>query len=74
MIQSNAASKGFMLLANEDGSFSRLVMKPGDYEVVAFGQAGINKGYWVSKIQLGPGERKEIKMTAPTMSCNVLPM
>jgi hypothetical protein len=74
MIRLSAAPpKGNSLQADEEGLFSLGQLQPGPYTIVAFGQAGINKGYWVSQLQLNSGEQKEIKMASPATACDVLP-
>jgi len=70
-IQSSAVSKGFVLSADEDGAFT-LTLNPNTYLIVAFGQAGVNKGYWLSELQLSPGDQKELKMGSPAAASSVL--
>jgi hypothetical protein len=57
------------LNADEEGTFNASKMKPGLYELVVRGEAGINDAYWLQQVRVTAGENTEVKVSSVEASC-----
>jgi hypothetical protein len=59
--------------ADENGAFRIAVPHPGDYIVLATGQAGFNDGFWVTDLlntaAVKPGQTTNVKLSSPAEAC-----
>lgn len=55
--------------ADEEGQFSVGKIRPGLYELIARGQAGINDAYWLQQITVKSGQKTEVKVSSVEASC-----
>ncbi len=62
-----------ILDADEEGNFSIGKIRPGVYELIARGQAGINDAYWLQEITVRSGEKTEVKVSSVEASCPDVP-
>jgi len=62
----------FAMQADEDGRFSFERVPQGSYVIVAFGQAGVNLGYWQAALTVTTGDQPEVKLSAPVTACAML--
>jgi hypothetical protein len=57
---------------DEEGYFTISRVRPGIYELVVRGQAGINDASWLQEIEVKPGEKLTAKVSSVESSCSTL--
>jgi|SRR5579863_28684 len=62
-----------IIKSDEEGNFSASKLRPGLYELVARGQAGINDAYWLQEVTVKAGEKTEVKVNSVEGSCTDKP-
>jgi hypothetical protein len=55
--------------ADEEGHFTVGKIRPGVYELVVRGQAGINDAYWLQRVTVRPREKTEVKVSSVEAAC-----
>ncbi len=73
-VQSNKKSWQMLAVdADENGAFRVAVPRPGDYIVLASGQAGMNDGFWgadlLNTVPVKPGQTTTVKLSSPAEAC-----
>jgi hypothetical protein len=51
------------------GHFDVGKIRPGVYELVARGQAGVNDSYWLQRITANASEKTDVKVSSVEASC-----
>ncbi len=69
MADSSFASQVLTLTLDEEGKGSVKVSLPGMYVVAAFGDAGINAGFWLEFATMEAGKETRLKMSSPLVAC-----
>lgn len=63
------ASQSLTITLDEEGKGSVKVPLPGMYVVAAFGNAGINAGFWLEFATMEAGKETRLKMSSPLVAC-----
>jgi hypothetical protein len=58
---------------DEEGKFSIPQIRPGIYDLLARGQAGINDAYWQQQLSVTAGEKTEVKVSSVEAACAAEP-
>lgn len=70
--QENPRAKVWSAETDENGEFQISGVLPGSYYLLAYGQAGINHGYWAKEINISRGVNTPFKLTQFESSCSEL--
>jgi hypothetical protein len=63
------ASQLLTITLDEEGKGSVKVSRPGMYVVAAFGNAGINSGFWFESARIEAGKETRLKLSSPLVGC-----
>jgi hypothetical protein len=63
------ASQLLTITLDEEGKGSVKVLRPGMYVIAAFGNAGINAGFWFEFARIEAGKETRLKMSSPLVGC-----
>jgi len=69
MADSSFASQVLTITLDEEGKGSVKVSLPGMYVIAAFGNAGINAGFWLEFATMEAGKETRLKMSGPLVAC-----
>jgi len=69
MAKSTLANQVVTLTLDEEGKGSVKVSLPGTYVIAAFGNAGVNTGFWFDMVKIEAGKETLLKMPSPLVSC-----
>lgn len=63
------ASQLLTITLDEEGKGSVKVSRPGMYVIAAFGNAGINSGFWFESARIEAGKETRVKLSSPLVGC-----
>jgi len=63
------ANQLLTITLDEEGKGSIKVSRPGMYIIAAFGNAGINTGFWFESARIEAGKETRLKMSSPLVGC-----
>lgn len=63
------ASYLLTITLDEEGKGTVKVSRPGMYVIAAFGNAGINAGFWIESAMIEAGKETRLKLSSPLVGC-----
>lgn len=68
-VKSRFAGQLLTITLDEEGKASVKVLRPGMYVIAAFGNAGMNTGFWFEFVRIEAGKETGLKLSSPLVGC-----